>query len=308
MSTGPRKRHGELRWGILFIFPWIVGFLVFVLFPLLFSLYYSFTNYNLIGSPAWTGIKNYTGLLSDNLFYISLWNTIYMVILGLPLHLVGALIVALMLSANVKGLAVYRAIYYLPSVIPLVAAALLWRWIFNPMFGILNAGLSHLGLPQPGWLIDPVWSKPALILMGFWGIGGSMVLYLASIKDVPKELYEVADIDGANWLQKILRITLPMISPIIFFNLITGVIGYFQYFTQAYVLSATGYGSQMQVGGPRDSTMFYALYLYINAFRYFAMGKASAMAWILFVILMISTLVIFRSSARWVYYGGETRS
>lgn len=295
----------ETLWGLGFISPWLIGFLCFTLIPVVLSAYYSFTDYNLLQQEQWVGLKNYQTMLTDDVFWKAVSNTVYMILIGMPIHLLAALLIALLLSVDVKGIAIYRAIYYLPVVVPVVASALLWRWMFNPMYGIINTVLNFLRLPEPGWLVDPAWSKPALIIMGLWTVGGSMVLYLAAIKDVPQTLYEAAEIEGASYWQKTLRITLPLISPIIFFNLINGIIGYSQYFTQAYVMSATGQGSQMQVGGPRNSTMFYALYLYINAFRYYKMGFASAMAWMLFLVLLLVTFLLFKHSG-WVYYSGAT--
>lgn len=300
-----RRRHlSELAWGLGFVLPWMVGFLAFTLFPVVSSLYYSLTDYTLVRPPQWTGLSNYAALMRDRVFYESLYNTLYMVAIGLPLHLVWALALAMLLAPPRAGIGLFRTLFYLPTVLPVVAATLLWRWMLNPTYGIVNTALAFLGLPEPGWLVDPAWAKPALILMGMWGVGGTVVIYLAALRDVPRELYEAADIDGASWWRKTFSITLPMISPVLFFTLVVHVIGYFQYFTQAYVFSATGYGGQLAVGGPRNSTLFYALYLYLNAFRFFKMGVASAMAWILFLILVLATLLLFRTSSRWVYYGG----
>lgn len=301
---GGYRDWANLAWGLGFIAPWLVGFLAFTLFPIVSSFYYSLTDYNLVRSPQWIGLSNYAALLTDRAFYESLYNTLYMVLIGLPLHLVWALALALLLAPSRTGIGLFRTLFYLPTVLPVVAATLLWRWMLNPSHGIVNTALAFLGLPEPGWLVDPAWSKPALILMGMWGVGGTMVIYLAALRDVPRELYEAAEIDGASWWRRTLSITLPMISPVLFYTLVVHTIGYFQYFTQAYVFSATGYGGQLAVGGPRNSTLFYALYLYLNAFRFFKMGMASAMAWILFMILIVATLLLFRSSSRWVYYGG----
>ncbi len=303
MRSGRRNRS-NLVWGLGFISPWLVGLLAFTLFPIVSSFYYSLTDYNLVRPPQWVGLSNYAALLSDRVFYESLYNTLYMVLIGLPLHLVWALVLALLLAPSRKGIGLFRTLFYLPTVVPVVAATLLWRWMLNPSHGIVNTALAFLGLPEPGWLVDPDWSKPALILMGMWGVGGTMVIYLAALRDVPRELYEAAEIDGASWMRRTIFITMPMISPVLFYTLVVHTIGYFQYFTQAYVFSATGYGGQLAVGGPRNSTLFYALYLYLNAFRFFKMGIASAMAWLLFMILVVTTLLLFRSSSRWVHYGG----
>ncbi|MBS4200468.1 sugar ABC transporter permease [Bacillus sp. FJAT-49732] len=260
------------------------------------SLFYSFTDYDIIQKPTWVGFKNFTELMHDELFWKSLYNTFYYTLFSCPLGVVVGVGIALLLNLKVKGMAIYRTIFYLPSIVPFVASSILWLWLLDPQFGVINALLENLGIPGPGWLVDPQWSKPALILMGLWGVGGPMIIYLAALQDIPNDLYESADIDGATWWQKILFITIPMLTPVILFNLIMGLIGSFQYFTQAYIMTR---------GGPNDSTLFYALYLYNNAFSYFHMGYASAMAWILFAIVMSVTLLIFKSSARWVYYGGE---
>jgi multiple sugar transport system permease protein len=203
--------------------------------------------------------------------------------------------IALLLNMKVVGVPVYRTVYYLPSIVPVVATSVLWMWLLNPQYGLVNAFLARLGLPEPGWISDPMWSKPALIGMSLWGIGGSIVIYLAGLQDVPAELYEAAEIDGARPWQRVRYITLPMLSPVIFFNLVMGLIGSFQYFTQAYV---------MTLGGPVDSTLFYALYLFRRAFTYLDMGYASAMAWLLFVLIMAVTALTFKSAGRWVHYAG----
>lgn len=291
-----RMAKKNLRNGLFFVSPWLIGFAVFSLIPFVLSLYYSFTNYDAVSSPVWVGASNFTQLVKDVLFWKSIGNTIYYTVFAVPLGIVFGVALALLLNIKIKGMAVYRTIFYLPSIVPVVASSILWLWLFDPQFGLVNSMLNAVGIAGPGWLVDPAWSKPALIVMGLWGVGGSMIIYLAGLQDIPQEMYESAQIDGAVWWHKIVYITLPMISPVIFFNLIMGLIGSFQYFTQAYIITS---------GGPNDSTLFYSLYLYKNAFSYFHMGLASAMAWILFLLIMAVTLLVFRSSARWVFYGGE---
>jgi multiple sugar transport system permease protein len=291
-----KEQKRNLIKGLLFISPWLIGFLAFTLTPFLMSFYYSFTTYDIIQAPTWVGLQNFKALLYDPLFWKSLYNTFYYTLIFCPLGVVVGIALALLLNLKVKGMAVYRTVFYLPSIVPFVASSILWLWLLDPQYGVINAIIGVFGVPGPGWLVDPQWSKPALILMSLWGVGAPMIIYLAALQDIPNEMYESADIDGAVWWQKIFFITVPMLTPVILFNLIMGLIGSFQYFTQAYIMTQ---------GGPNDSTLFYALYLYNNAFSYFHMGYASAMAWILFAIVMCVTLLVFKSSARWVYYGGE---
>ncbi|NLH99557.1 MAG: sugar ABC transporter permease [Chthonomonadales bacterium] len=288
----------DLRNGLLFAAPWLIGFTVFIAYPIAASLYFSFCEYDAIRGPKWVGLDNYrTMLLEDDLFWKSLWNTLDMVAFGLPVGLVASLGIALLLNQRLRGMAFYRTLYYLPSITPIVATSILWLWLLNPQIGLINVLLQKLGVANvPGWLTDPAWSKPALILMGLWGAGGGMVIYLAALQDVPEALMEAALLDGAGALQRFRHVTLPMLSPVILFNLVMGLIGSFQYFTQAYVMTG---------GGPQDSTVFYALHLFNRAFLDFRMGYASAMAWALFLITLACTALVLRSSARWVYYAGE---
>ncbi len=288
----------DLRNGLLFISPWLVGLIVFTIYPILASFYFSFTDYSVLKSPRWVGLENYVHLFTnDALFPKSLTNTLYYAAIALPLGIVGSVALALLLNKKITGMSIYRTIFYLPNIVPAVAMSVLWIWLLNPNYGLFNSILKGLGLPGIPWLTSPTWSKPSLILMGLWGIGGSMVIYLAGLQDIPDHLYEAADLDGANSWQKTRNVTLPMLTPTIFFNLIMSLVGVFSYFTQAFIMTN---------GGPIDSTLFYMLYLYRNAFIYFKMGYASAMAWILFVIVVSLTLVVFRSSGRWVYYGGSS--
>lgn len=297
MTVGDRR---NLRNGLLFAAPWLLGFCVFFAYPIVSSLYYSFCRFDGISAPSLIGLENYRTLFTeDDLFLKSLWNTLFMVAVGVPISMIGGLSVALLLNQKVKGIAIYRTIYYLPSVCPVVATSILWLWLLNPEIGLVNVGLRHLGVSNPpGWLTDPIWAKPALVLMGLWGVGGGMVIYLAALQNVPTSLYEAASLDGAGTARQFRNVTLPMITPVILFNLIMGLIGSFQYFTEAYVMTS---------GGPQDSTTFYALHLFNSAFFDFKMGYASAMAWVLFLITLACAGLVFRSSLRWVYYGGDIR-
>jgi len=281
--------------GYFFASPWFLGFLIFGGGPLLFSLIMSFCNYDVLSPPKWVGFENYQFMISDPLFYKSLWNTIYMTI-SVPLGMIISLGIALLLQREWRGMATYRTLFYLPAIMPGVAASILWLWIFNPQEGMMNAILTKLGTTGPNWLQDPSWSKPALIIMTIWSAGGSMIIWLAGLKTIPVQLYEAAEIDGAGIFQKFFYITLPMLSPYILFNLIMGFIATFQIFTQAFIMTQ---------GGPVDSTLFYAYYLFNNGFQYLRMGYASALAWILFGIIFLLTLLQLKVSQKWVYYERE---
>ena len=288
----------DLRNGLLFTSPWLVGLVVFTIYPIFASMYFSLTDYSVLKAPRWVGLANYVQLFTDDkLFPKSLVNTLYYAAVALPLGLIGSVALALMLNKKLMGMSIYRTVFYLPNVVPAVAMSVLWIWLLNPNYGLFNNILSSIGMRGIPWLTSPDWSKPSLILMSMWGIGGSMVIYLAGLQDIPEHLYEAAELDGASAWQKTANVTLPMLTPTIFFNLVMGLIGVFSYFTQAFIMTN---------GGPLDSTLFYMLYLYRNAFIYFKMGYASAQAWILFVIVVSLTAVVFRSSGRWVYYGGST--
>ena len=296
-----KRQTRSLMVGLMFITPAIIGFLLFNIGPIVQSFQYSFTRYNILQPPRWTGMSNYINLLDDRVFKIGLSNTLYMVAIGLPIHLVFNMLMALLLNTRIRGLSLYRSIFYIPSITPVVASTIVWLWIFNGQFGILNEFLKFLGLPPIGWLTDPAWVKPSLIFMGAWFGGNTILIYLAGLQDVPADLLESAELDGANAVQKTFRITLPMISPVIFYTIIINVIGYFQYFTEAWVMTATRDGG---AGGVANSAMFYSMYLYQTAFQQFKMGYASAQAWILFVIVLLATLVLFKTSG-WVYYHAE---
>ena len=296
-----KTQRRDLVKGLLFILPAVIGFLAFTVYPIFQSLYYSFTDYNVLQSPTWVGLENYKDLFHDRLFIISLRNTAYMVVIGLPIHLVFDFLMALLLNTKIRGLSIYRTIFYLPSITPIVATAVLWLWIFNAQYGLLNTILSALGFSTIGFLTDPAWTKPSLIFMGMWYGGNTILIYLAALQEVPKELLEAAELDGAGAGSKLWNVILPMVSPVIFYTLVINLIGYFQYFTEAWVMTATRSGS---AGGPSNSLLFYAMYLYQNAFQFFKMGFASAQAWILFVIVLAVTLMVFRTSG-WVYYRAE---
>lgn len=287
------------RNGMLFALPWFIGFSFFTLYPILISIYYSFCKYSILTPPQWIGLNNFITLFTeDNLFWTSLYNTIYYTAFSLPIGVVIGVIIALFLNLKVRGMPIYRTIYYLPVIVPVVASSILWMWILNPQLGLINTLLEKINITGPGWLSNPKWSKPALILMSWWAVGGAILIYLASLQDVPQQLYEAAEIDGANWWQKTFNITIPMITPAIFFILVMGLIGSFQYFTQVYIMTN---------GGPINSTLLYALYLYRNAFVYYKMGYACSMAWFLFILVLALTLLVFKSSIRWVYYGGKLK-
>ena len=295
------KKWRSLLTGLAFISPAIIGFLAFAAWPIVMSLYYSFTNYNVLQPPDFVGLDNYRDLFSDRLFHTSLLNTLYMVVIGLPIHLIFDFFMAVLLATQIRGLSVYRTIFYLPAITPVVAAAIVWLWIFNGQYGILNTFLGWFGIQRIGWLTDPTYTKPSLIFMGLWFGGNTILIFLAGLRDVPISLLEAAELDGAGAIQKTIHVTLPMISPVIFYLLIINIIGYFQYFTEAWVLTATRDGA---AGGPLNSMLFYAMYLYQTAFQLFKMGYASAQAWVLFVIVLIATAVLFRTS-NWVYYRSE---
>ncbi len=288
----------ETRDGYLFILPWIFGFIIFTAGPMLASLYISLTRWEIVTPSVWVGAAQYVKLFNDDRFWLSLYNTSYYVFIGVPLHLFFALLAALAVNMNLRGIHFFRTAYYVPSLTPVVANSILWVWIFHPEWGLANAFLAWIGLEGLYWLQDPRLAKPALIVMSFWSIGGQMVILLAGLKGIPIQLYEASSIDGANWWARFWRITLPLLTPALFFNLIIAIIGAFQIFTQAYIMTD---------GGPNYSTLFYLLYLFRAAFENFRMGYASAMAWVLFIIVLVFTIVQFMLSDRWVFYEGDLR-
>jgi multiple sugar transport system permease protein len=291
----PLQRREALE-GYIWISPWIIGFLVFALGPIIASAYLSFTEYKIAGTPNWIGLENYRQAFTvDKQFWPSLGRTAYYSVALVALGVSLSLFAAILLNQNIKGRAFYRALYYLPSLTPVVALAILWRWLLQPQVGLVNSMLSQVGISGPGWLTDRTWAIPALIIVALWASigGGRMIIFLAGLQGVPKELYESAEIDGANAIQRFFNITLPLISPVILFNLILGIIGSFSVFSVAYIATE---------GGPNYATWFYMLHLYYNAFSYFQMGYASALAWIFFVIIFILSFIQIKLSKRWVYY------
>lgn len=290
----PRVRRNVA--GYAFIGPWLLGFALFTLWPFVRSIELSFTRYNIVSPPRPVGLANYRVLLTDDpLFWKSLSVTLSYTAMAIPLSLIVGVGLALLLNIELRGMSLWRTVFYLPAVVPSVAGSLLFIWLFNPQVGLINVLLRTVGIIGPSWLTDPKWSLPSLVIHSLWGVGGSMVIYLAGLKDVPHDLLEAATLDGANAWQRTRRVTLPLLTPVIFFNLVMGVIGAFGTFTNAYIMTK---------GGPEDSTLFYALYLYQRAWLYLDMGYASAMAWVLALLVAGLTALVFRSSRRWVHYGG----
>ncbi|NMB47058.1 MAG: sugar ABC transporter permease [Firmicutes bacterium] len=295
-SKGRYFRRESIEFHI-YILPWLIGFIVFMFGPLIYSLILTFTDAQMYGEWSFIGLDNYKEMFTtDPLFWKSLSNTAYYAFVSVPLGLIVAFFLATLLNMKLRGIAFFRTIFYLPSVTAGVAVILLWGWILNPSFGLLNYVLSLVGIQGPGWLSDPRWAMPAIILMSLWNVGPSMIIFLAGLQDIPEALYESASIDGAGWWVRTMRITLPLVTPTLFFNLIMGLIGAFQVFTQAYVLTS---------GGPMDATYVYLLHLYNNAFRYGRMAYGSALAWVLFIVILVLSLIVMGTSRRWVYYAGE---
>ncbi len=300
-QAGRRSRSGvsgqsrlERRWGLLLALPAIAGFIVFTLVPMAASAVLSLTDWTIGSSPSFVGVDNYVQMFTrDPLFLKSLGVTTYYTLGAVPLTLVVAFAIAMLLNAKVRGLGVYRTIYYLPTLVPSVANAVLWLWIFNPDFGLLNSTLRQLGLPTSNWVFSETVVVPSLILMSTWGFGNIMVIFLAGLQGVPRHLYEAVAIDGGGAWRQFRHVTLPMMTPVLFYNLVTSIIGTFQVFNQAYIMTQ---------GGPNNASTFYVYYLYTTAFTKSAMGYASALAWVLFVLVMVITVALFRSSRRWVYY------
>ena len=312
ISESPRPAYRKPFWTerrrehlafVAFASPWLLGFMIFTAVPMVTSIYLSLTQYDIITPPVWVGISNYASALGGaetKLFLQSLKVTAIYAGLSVPIQMVGAFLIALLMNQEVAGIYAFRTVYYLPAVTSGIANAILWKFIFSRDFGILNYIVSGLFGTEPiPWLASMRWALPALIFMSLWGFGGAMVIYIAGFKSIPKELYESAELDGAGLLGRFWHITIPMVSPVIFFNLIMGIIGSFQVFTNAYAMTS---------GGPGRATYFYMLYLYNVAFRDFRMGYASALAWILFVIIAVLTYIAFRTAGSQVYYeGGGTR-
>jgi multiple sugar transport system permease protein len=293
MTSGEKK---NVLTGLGFTSLWIVGLLTFTAYPVVASLYYSFCDYSILKTAVWCGAENYQELFRDDLFWKSLRNTLFFAGLSVPLGTVVSLSLALLLNCEVRGRRFFRVVFYLPSIVPIVASSMLWLWIFNGQYGLLNGALGPLlrpfGLSPPAWWTDPTWAKPALVIMSLWGTGNAMVIYLAGLQNVPKELYEAAEIDGASSWRRFWHVTLPSIAPVVYFNVVMGVIGAMQIFAQAFIISdAASGGAGTHDGAPARSLLFYTMYLFTTAFHDLRMGYASAMAYVLFVI--IATLTWF---------------
>lgn len=296
-----RKKHRTNQrdlYGWLFAMPAILGLLIFTLGPMIYSLYMSFTDYTGSNSPTFIGLDNYRRMFSgeDQYFYKSLAVTFYFVILSVPTGIIYSFLLAILLNQNVKGKSIFRTIFYLPSIVPIIAISFIWLWLLNPDLGLANELLRSLGLPGSQWIFGEKTVVPSLALMNLWTTGGTMIIFLAGLQDIPRSLYEAIEMDGGTRLDKLRHITIPLMTPTIFFNLIMGIINGFQVFSQAYVMTN---------GGPNNASLFYVFYLYREAFQFSRMGSASAIAWILFAIIMILTYVVFRTSNKWVYYEGD---
>ena len=301
-SWSLQKRESAAAY--MYVSPWIFGFFLFTLIPMVASLYFSFTNYNIIDAPTWVGLKNYGDLIYDPRFWQSLKVTLSFALMALPASLAFGLFLAVLLNQDIPFVKLWRTLYFLPSVLTGVAVVLLWVVIFNPQIGVINNALKLVGIKGPGWLHDPDWALFSLVIMSLWGVGQTMIIYLAGLQSVPTDMYDAAKVDGANMLRRFVNITIPMMSPVIFFNLIIGLIATFQYFTQAYIASLS-VGDE--IGGPVRSTLFYNIYLYQSGFKFFEMGYASALAWVLFIIILVLTILVFKSSPMWVHYEGDLR-
>jgi multiple sugar transport system permease protein len=309
-GLSPATRR-NLRNGLLFISPWLLGLLIFTAYPIVMTAYYSFTDYDGVTFPPhWVGLRNYVLLVTeDPQFWPAVTNTIWWVVFSVPLGILFGVSLALLLNLRVRAIGIYRTLFYLPSLVPAVGSTLLWIWLFNPNGGLVDGILGSLGLSQVGWFTDPAWSKPALLVQSLWGLGGGMIIYLAGLKNIPGELYEAASIDGASAPARLRHITLPMLTPTIFFNLVLGIIAACSFFAQALIASSApsdlgggGGNGISDVGGPVDSTLFYSLYLYQQIFNYFQLGYASALSWLLTLTVIILTAIIFVTARKWVYY------
>ncbi|WP_328993176.1 sugar ABC transporter permease [Kribbella sp. NBC_01245] len=298
MST---LRRREALWFYLFASPWIIGFIVFLLGPMIASIYISLTDWDSFTAPKWVGLENYTRLLTeDPIFWKALWNTVYYSAISVPLGIVIGLWLANLLNKQVRIRKVFRTLIYLPTLVPLVATAMIFKMVLAPS-GPLNDGLGVFGITGPAWLLEEAWVKPALILLSVWGAGSATVLLLAAMKGIPRELYEAAEVDGAGPVRQFWSITVPQLTPIIFFNLVMGLIGSFQVFSQVYILTAPNQG------GPNNASQMMVPLLFDEAFSFYHMGYASAISWILFAVILLFTLIAFRSTRRWVFYETEVK-
>jgi multiple sugar transport system permease protein len=293
-----RAQRREAIEAYLCIAPWLIGFLLFIGGPILHSAYLSLTDYSLLAPAEFVGLENYQALARDPLFWLSLKITLIYTAVHVPLAIAGGFALALLLNQNIRFVALWRTVFYLPAVVSGVAVALLWLWVFNPELGLANRFLGLFGLEPVGWLLSTRWALPALIIISLWNVGGGIVIYLAGLQGIPTELYEAAHIDGANGWHRFWSVTVPLMTPVLFFQMVVGMIGAFQVFTNPLVLTN---------GGPANATLVYVLYFYLNAFSFFKMGYASALAWILFLLALALTIVSFWSSNRWVYYEASER-
>lgn len=300
-----RKTGWALFKGLAFASPFIIGFLVLYAWPILASGYYSLTDFSLFKPPRFVGLANYQRMLNDAKFWKSLYNTLFFTCIGVPVDIAISLIGAHILNIKLRGQALWRALVYLPSIVPAVAAGFLWRWLLNSQYGFVNELARNLHLPQPGWLAEPFWASIAVIVVLMWTVGGTMLIYLAALKDVPHDLYEAAELDGANHWQRFVDITWPMVSPVTLFQIIVLIIAFLQVFTQPFVLSKDPGLTAQSAVGPGDSMLSYSIYLFQNAFTFLKMGYASAMAWVLLLVTMAITLLLLWSAKKWVYYGNR---
>lgn len=305
VSTLLTLKQRKNLWGILFVSPWIVGLMGLVLYPMALSFYYSLTNYDVIGSYQFIGLSNYKQMLVDPNFRQSLYNTLYLVVFMVPVSLIVSLAYALLLNVPLFGQRLFRTLLYLPQMVPTVAGALLWMWIFNPEYGLINTVLGWFHIVGPLWLNSISWSKPSIVLMNLWGTGGAAIIFLAGLRGVSPSLIEAAKIDGANVWQRFWHITLPALSPLFLFNAIMGILSAMQYFTQAFVMGGGDSGGSVGLG---NSLEFAMVYLYQVAFQDMRMGYASAMGWVLFLIMLILISILLVTSSKWVYYEGWKRS
>jgi multiple sugar transport system permease protein len=310
-TAAPRRRVSPATarntlLGLAFCAPWIIGLLAFRAYPIAAAFWYSFTDYHGMMEPSFIGLQNYIGLVGDPDVGGSVVNTLIYTAMAIPAGIVSALTIAIILNTKMRALPLYRTLFFLPILVPDVALSIVWLQMFNPQFGLVNAlieGIGHLvGLQVlgPGWLASTTWAKPTLVLLNVWLIGQPMIIYLAALQDVPQDLLDAASVDGANWFQRLWSVSIPMVTPVIFYQLVTGLIGALQLFTQPFVITGG-------TGTPAQSMMFYAMQLYREAFEYFNMGQAEAMAWMLFIAVLVLSFIVFRTSAGWVYYGGEER-
>ncbi len=280
----------------LFISPWLIGFVVFTIVPMLASLFISFTDWNILTPPVWSGTKNFQTIFSDPLFYKSIQVTLTYTLFSVPLNIILSIFVAMLLNNALPGMRLFRTIFYLPAIVSGVVISVIWLWIYNPDYGLINGFLAMFGIEGPGWVYDENWALPSLIIMSLWGIGTNIVLYLAGLQGISTEYYEAAHIDGANFWQRLIYITLPSMSPVLLFTTLTGIINSLQTFTQAFIMTD---------GGPNNATNFYAFYIYNNAFVWRKMGEACAQAWILFIIIFILTMITLKVSNGHVHYGNK---